>query len=67
MHINAKSESCRTRLRAAIDLAIGTGPCRRGDTLNDDERIGVEGIDFPAYSEVNIAVSIGVEERAGVF
>ena len=35
--------------------------------MNDDERIGVEGIDFPAYSEVNIAVSIGVEERAGVF
>ncbi len=34
--------------------------------MNDDVRIGVEVIDLTAYREVNVAVSVGVEERAGV-
>ncbi len=34
--------------------------------MNDGERIGVQVFYFAAYREVNVAVSVGVEERAGV-
>ena len=34
--------------------------------MHDNVRIGVEVVDFAAYGEVNVAVPVGVEERAGV-